>query len=369
MGKYIYEQTGWPSFQWDEALISTRLAAIRHRQGRLVGKMEALGFTLRQEAILSAITEDVLKSSEIEGELLDREQVRSSVARHLGMDIGGLAASDLNVEGVVEMMIDATQNFDLPLTEKRLRGWHAALFPTGHSGMKTITVGGWRDDSAEPMQVVSGPIGKERIHFVAPPAGTVGQEMGQFLKWLNSDPAIDHVTKAGIAHLWFVTIHPFDDGNGRIARAITDMELARSENSSQRFYSMSSQIRAERKDYYQMLETSQKGGLDISEWLMWFLACLERAFDGSEEILAIVIAKARFWETYSNQTFNDRQRKILNRVLDGFEGKLTSSKWAKLGKCSQDTASRDIADLISRGVLIKNPGGGRSTSYSLVGTD
>ena len=329
--------------------------------------MEGLGFQLRVEAVLNTLTEDVLKSSEIEGEKLDRDQVRSSIARRLGLDIGGLTPADRNVEGVVEMMLDATQGYDRPLTAKRLFDWHAALFPTGRSGMSKIRVGAWRDDKTGPMQVVSGVIGNERIHYEAPVAERLRDEMKKFLEWFEKDGSTDLVLKSGVAHLWFVTIHPFDDGNGRIARAIADMVLALSEHSPQRFYSMSAQIRQERKAYYDILEATQKGDLDITRWLDWFLDCLGRAFDRAETILATVLNKARFWERYATTEFNDRQRDIVNRLLNGFEGKLTSSKWAKLAKCSHDTALRDIEDLIRKKVLVKDAAGGRSTSYYLVG--
>ena len=291
--------------------------------------------------------------------------MRSSIARRLGIDVAGLVVAERNVEGVVEMMLDATQNFAHPLTEDRLFAWHAALFPTGRSGMSKIVVGGWRDDSSGPMQVVSGPMGREKVHFEAPAAARIPQEMTNFLAWMNENKQIDPVLAAGIAHLWFVTIHPFEDGNGRIARAIADLALARSEGSAQRFYSMSSQIRAERNRYYDMLESTQRGDLDITLWLLWFLECLDRAFDRAEVTLSAVLTKARFWEMFKDRPLNDRQRLVLNRVLDGFEGKLTSSKWAKLAKCSQDTATRDIDDLIRKGILARGPAGGRSTSYDL----
>jgi Fic family protein len=362
---YIHELKDWPGFRWDEGRVARRLAPVRHRQGRLTGRMEALGFPLRAEAVLTTLTEDVLTSSEIEGEILDRNQVRSSIARRLGLDIGALTPADRNVEGVVEMMLDATQKFAEPLTGERLFAWHASLFPTGRSGMARIIVGAWRDDATGPMRVVSGPAGRERIHYRAPAAPCLDGEMSAFLKWFDANGALDPVLKAGLAHLWFVTIHPFDDGNGRIARAIADLALARSEQSPQRFYSMSAQIRAERKAYYDILEATQKGGLDITAWLEWFLACLDRAIEGAEHTLSNVLDKARFWEAIRDQNFNDRQRAMINRLLDGFEGKLTSSKWAKLSKCSPDTALRDITDLIGRGILVRDPGGGRSTSYSL----
>jgi Fic family protein len=328
--------------------------------------MEAIGFKLRAEAALETLTEDVIKSSEIEGEMLDKDQVRSSIARRLGMDIGALTPADRNVEGVVEMMLDATQKFAEPLTTERLFGWHASLFPTGRSGMTKITVGGWRDDKTGPMQVVSGPMSHERVHYEAPAADRLTPEMKSFLDWFDRNEPADLVLKAGVAHLWFVTIHPFDDGNGRIARAIADLTLARSEKSAQRFYSMSAQIREERKAYYDILEATQKGDLDITPWLEWFLGCLDRAFDSAETILASVMKKARFWESHRDQSFNDRQRLVINRLLNGFEGKLTNSKYAKLTKCSPDTALRDIDDLVKRRVLVRDAAGGRSTSYSLV---
>ena len=362
---YIHDLNGWPGFRWDDGLLAQRLAPVRHRQGRLIGRMEALGFDLRAEAVLTTLTEDVLKSSEIEGEILVKEQVRSSIARRLGMDIGALDPADRHVEGVVEMMLDATQKYAEPLTAERLFAWHAALFPTGRSGMTKIVVGAWRDENSGPMQVVSGPIGRERVHYEAPTAGRLNAEMSVFLQWLAEDAQLEPVLKAAIAHLWFVTIHPFEDGNGRIARAIADMALARSEQSPQRFYSMSAQIRLERKAYYDILEATQKGDLDITAWLEWFLRCLDRAIDGAEDLLSGVLHKAYFWEAIKDQPLNARQRTVLNRLLDGFEGKLTSSKWAKLTKSSPDTALRDITNLVERGVLVRDGAGGRSTSYSL----
>jgi Fic family protein len=361
---YIYEQADWPNLRWNDEQLAQPLAAVRHRQGRLIGHMEALGFPLREEAVLQALTEDVIKSSEIEGEALDRDQVRSSIARRLGMDIGGLVQADRNVEGVVEMMLDATQNYAAPLTTERLHDWHAALFPTGRSGISRITVGAWRTGTEGPMQVVSGPIGRERVHYEAPEATRLDAEMARFLEWFESAQP-DPVLKAGVAHLWFVTIHPFDDGNGRIARAIADLALARAEGTAQRFYSMSAQIRNERNAYYNMLESTQKGETDITHWLLWFIGCLDRAFDGAETILASVMRKARFWESVATQPLNERQRKVINRLLDGFEGKLTNAKWAAVAKTSPDTALRDINDLVRRGILSKEPGGGRSTSYAL----
>jgi Fic family protein len=330
-----------------------------------MGRMEALGFSLQKEATLQTLTQDVIKSSEIEGEILDPDQVRSSIARRLGMDIGGLTQAERNVEGVVTMMLDATQNYSAPLTVERLFGWHASLFPVGYSGLSRIEVGKWRNDLRGPMQVVSGALGHEHVHFEAPKAEFVEEEMEAFLAWFNRSDDRDPVVRAGIAHLWFVTIHPFDDGNGRIARAITDMALARSENSAQRFYSMSAQIRIERTTYYNLLEQAQKDGLDITRWLEWFVSCLNRAFDETEKTLTAVLRKARFWETHRDAPLNERQRLMVNKLLDGFDGKLTSSKWAKITKSSPDTALRDIVDLVGKKVLVKDSGGGRSTSYSL----
>jgi len=346
--------------------LASPLAEIRHRQGRLLGRMEGLGFSLRKQAELETLTLDVLKTSEIEGEKLNADQVRSSIARRLGVEIAGTVPADRHVEGVVEMMLDATQNFAKPISKERLFDWHAALFPTGRSGMQKIVVAGWRDDSKGPMQVVSGPSGKEHVHYEAPAAARLDREMSQFLEWTNASDNLDPVLRAALAHLWFVTIHPFDDGNGRIARAIADLFLARSEKSAQRFYSMSAQIGQERNEYYEILERTQKGTLDITPWMEWFLQCLGRAFDGTEITLAAVLRKARFWEKYSREPMNDRQRLVLNKLLDGFEGKLTTVKWATLTKSSHDTALRDIQNLIDRGILAKDPGGGRSTTYSLL---
>ena len=362
---YIHERKDWPDFHWDIEKLAEPLASVRYRQGGLIGQMKGLGFRLQQEAVLETLTKDVLKTSEIEGEKLDAEQVRSSVARRLGLDIGGLKPADRNVEGVVEMMLDATGHYDRPLTDERLFGWHAALFPTGRSGITKIKTGAWRDENAGPMQVVSGAVGREKVHFEAPKANRLKKEMATFLKWFESSDAIDPVLKAGLAHLWFVTIHPFEDGNGRIARAIADMALARSEHSSQRFYSMSAQIKLEHKEYYGILEATQKGTVDVTGWMLWFLDCLGSAIDGAHLTLKAVIDKARFWDRIKDAPLNDRQRSVINRLLDGFEGKLTSSKYAKLTKCSQDTAHRDIQALVERRILVQNPEGGRSTSYSL----
>lgn len=363
---YIWEKPDWPTLTWRDASIATQLASVRHDQGRLIGRMEALGFKLREEAVLQTLTQDVLKTSEIEGEALDATQVRSSLARRLGIDIGALPPTDRNIEGIVEVMLDATRNYTAPLTTERLFGWHAALFPTGRSGMTRIRVGDWRDDSTGPMQVVSGPYGRERVHFSAPPATKVAAEMEAFLAWFNAPLSTDPVIKAALAHLWFVTVHPFEDGNGRIARAIADLALARSEASPQRFYSMSAQIRVERTAYYDQLERTQKGATDITGWILWFLECLGRAIHGADRVLAAVIAKAEFWERAGALALNERQIRMLNRLLDGFEGKMTSSKWATIAKCSQDTANRDIATLIDFGLMQKGEGGGRSTHYEVV---
>ena len=362
---YVHERPDWPRLTWDSALLADSLAFVRHRQGRLVGHLEALGFPLQQEALLQTLTADVLKTSEIEGEQLDTAQVRSSLARRLGIEIGALKPADRSVEGVVEMMLDATRRYDQPLDAERLYGWHASLFPSGRSGMTRISAGAWRDRRSGPMQVVSGPVGREHIHYVAPDAGRVADEMTAFLAWFNAGSSMDPVLKAALAHFWFVTIHPFDDGNGRIARAIADLTLARSENSPQRFYSMSAQIRQERNAYYDILERTQQGSLDVTPWMQWFLGCLGRAIDGAQTALAGVLAKARFWESVAGVSLNDRQRLVLNRLLDGFDGKLTSSKYATLAKCSQDTALRDILSLVERGILVQSPAGGRSTSYAL----
>ena len=374
MAQYIHELVDWPKFHWDTELLAGKLAQIRHEQGRLLGRMENLGFPLRQEAVLGTLTQDVLKSSEIEGEKLDPETVRSSIARKLGIDIGGLKPVDRDVEGVVEMMLDATRNYGEPLTEERLFAWHGSLFPSGRSGMKRVLTGAWRTDSGGPMQVVSGPLGRRKVHFEAPAAARLDGEMGAFLNWFNAGGTgrtgdLDWVMKAALGHLWFVTIHPFEDGNGRIARAIADMALARSENSSQRFYSMSAQIRLERAAYYAALERAQKGTMDATGWVEWFLDCLGHAIEGAQTTLACVLGKARFWESMAEKPLNSRQRMVLNLLLDGMEGKLTSSKWTRLAKCSQDTAARDMQALVELGVLVRNPEGGRSTSYSLISRD
>ncbi len=360
--RYIHQEADWPNFRWEPEGLVEPLAAMRHRQGRLVGRMSALGFDFRQEAVLGTLTEDVVKSSEIEGEVLEVEQVRSSVARRLGMDTGGLLHVDRNVEGIVELMLDATEHYDQPLTEDRLFDWHASLFPTGRNNTGRIEVGCWRTG---PMEVVSGAIGRERVHFEAPSEKRVAEEMQAFLGWFNAPADTDEVLKAGLAHLWFVTVHPFDDGNGRIVRAIADMALARSEGSPQRFYSTSSQIMKERHAYYDVLERTQQGTMDVSEWMHWFVGCLGRAIDGTETTLAAVLTKARFWERVRGISINERQRTAVNHLLDDFGSRLTTSQWARMTRCSQDTALRDITDLMERGLLVRNPEGGRSTSYAL----
>jgi Fic family protein len=362
---YIHERSEWPNFKWIQESLAETLAAVRHSQGRLAGHMEALGFNLRQEANLQTLTTNVLKSSEIEGEKLDADQVRSSIARRLGLAIAALKPSDRNVDGIVEMMLDATQNFGEPLTRKRLFSWHAALFPAARHGLNQVNVMSWRDDSTGPMQVVSGPIGSEQVYFEAPAATRLPEEMRTFVSWFNTNAGVDPVLKAALAHLWFVTIHPFDDGNGRVARAIADMALARSENSAQRFYSMSAQIRLERNAYYAILEQTQKGSMNITPWMEWFLGCLGRAIGNAQNTLAAVLGKARFWNAVAGVELNSRQRLVCNRLLDGFVGNLTTSKYAKLAKCSHDTALRDILPLVERGILLRNPAGGRSTTYAL----
>lgn len=365
MKVYIYQNSDWPDFKWDSKVIISSLAKVRHLQGKLVGKMEALGFKLRNEAVLETLTLEVIKSSEIEGQILNLHQVRSSIARRLGIDISGLVPSDRYVDGIVEMMFDATQNFATSMTADRLFGWHSSLFPSGRSGMYKIITGNWRDDSTGPMQVVSGAMGKEKVHYQAPPATSIRKEMKIFLKWFNKEPEIDLIIKSALAHLWFLTIHPFEDGNGRIARALSEMMLTRSDGFSQRFYSMSAQIRSERKGYYNILEKTQKGDLEITNWLIWYLKCLENALDSSEAVLSKVLYKHMFWTKFAAEVLNNRQILLINKLLDDFTGQLTTSKWAKIAKCSQDTALRDIQDLVNKKMLQKNLSGGRSTSYNL----
>lgn len=366
MTQYIYQLKDWPRFTWKLEKLIQLLAKLHHHQGLLIGRMETLGFILQKEASLDTLTLDVVKNSEIENEFLDPDQVRSSIARHLGMDIAALIPSDRNVDGVVEMMLDAIIHCDKPLTEKRLFTWHKNLFPTKMSGMQEIIVANWRNDKKGPMQVVSGPIGREKVHYQAPPAKKLKKEMKAFLTWFNDNQPLDPILKAGIAHLWFVTIHPFADGNGRIARTLSDMLLARADACTQRFYSMSAQIRLERSAYYDVLEKTQKNSLDITDWLAWFLDCLEHSLKSAETNLAKILMRANFWKTHQEEIpFNERQKIMLNKLFHDFYGTLTSSKWAKITKCSQDTALRDIQDLIDRNILIKETGGGRSTSYKL----
>jgi len=366
MSSYIHQRSAWPAFTYDLHGLMPVLTRARHRQGLLLGMLDSLGFFLKEQTSLQNLTLEIVSSSDIEGEFLNPDQVRSSIARRLGLNVGGLIPSDKNVDGIVEMMLDATQRFDQPLTKERLFGWHASLFPTGYSGIHKIIVGGWRDNLKEdPMQVVSGAMGRETVHFQAPDSDKLELEMQRFLEWFNKEQHLDPVLKAGIAHLWFVTIHPFDDGNGRIARTIADMLLTRADGTPLRFYSMSSQIKLERKEYYQILESTQKDDLDITAWLEWFLNCLNRSIIASGLTLAVVFGKTRFWEKHEGIAVNERQRLMLNKLLDGFNGKLTSSKWATIAKCSQDTAVRDVQDLITKGILEKEAGGGRSTSYRL----
>ncbi len=362
---YIYEHQNWPEFKWESETILPLISAVRYQQGIIVGKMGALGFELKNQANLEMLTLDILKTTEIEGELLNPEEVRSSIARRLGLEISGLVTSDRTVDGVVDMMLDATRNFSEELNKDRLFSWHNSLFAAGYSGINKIIIADWRDDATGPMQVVSGPIGKEKVHYRAPAAEKCDQEMQLFFAWFNNNQDIDLVLKAGLAHLWYITIHPFDDGNGRIARAITDMVLAQSDRQLYRFYSMSTQIRKERMKYYEILEKTQKGSLDITEWLEWFLNCLLNSLEASETILGKVIFTHNFWLQHATKIDNDRQRKVLNLLLDGFDGKLNTSKWAKICKCSQDTALRDIKDLMNKQVIYKLPGGGRSTSYDI----
>lgn len=365
MTEFIYQQPEWPHFTWQHARLETLLAQVRHQQGRLLGRMEGLGFGLRNEAVLESLTLEALKSSEIEGELLPLPEVRSSLARRLGVDVAGLVPTGPRVEGVVEMLLDATQRVSEPLTAERLAGWQAALFPSGRSGLYRVRTGAWRLDATGPMQVLSGPAGRELVHFQAPPAASLAVEMPRLLAWFNAPDALDPVLKAALAHLWFITLHPFEDGNGRVARALTDLQLARAEGGAPRFYSMSAQIQRERAAYYAVLERTQRGELDVTAWLQWFLTCLGRALTAAEATLSSVLAKARFWERHATTTFNQRQHLLLSRLLDGFEGKLTSSKWAKMAKCSQDTALRDLTALVEQGILVREAAGGRSTSYQL----
>ena len=366
---YIWQAADWPNWRYDLSALTGVLTEVSRAQGLLLGRLADVGMALRDQASLGALTEDVLKTSEIEGEVLNAASVRSSIARRLGVDIGALTPVDRHVEGVVEMVLDATSHGADPLTAERLFGWHAALFPTGYSGMNKIAIGQWRDDADGPMQVVSGPVGRRKVHFQAPPATVLSSEVARFLTWANDQTEVPALIKAGLAHLWFVTLHPFDDGNGRIARAVGDLFLARADGSPQRFYSLSAQIQRERNDYYEVLERTQKGTLDVTDWLLWFLGTLGRAIASAQTTLDAVLVKARFWQRWAGLPLNERQVKMLNRLLDGFDGKLTSSKWAAIAKCSPDTALRDITQLLELGVLQKTPGGGRSTGYELADSD
>lgn len=362
---YLYQRPDWPQWRWDAATLAAPLAQVHRAQGHLAGRMAELGLAQRDQAALQALTQEVITTSAIEGETLNLDAVRSSIARRLGVDIGALAPADRHVDGVVDMVLDATQHYAQPLTPKRLFGWHGALFPTGYSGRLRIQVGAWRNDAAGPMQVVSGPVGREKVHYEAPPARALPHETTAFLDWFNAPVVGDALIHAGLAHLWLVTLHPFDDGNGRISRAVGDMALARAEGSAQRYYSLSAQIQRERKTYYDQLETTQRGPLDVTPWLDWFLACLLRAVQGADELLAGVLDKAQFWQRWAGISMNERQTLVLNRVLDGMEGKLTNAKWAAIAKCSPDTALRDINGLLALGVLGKLEGGGRNTAYTL----
>lgn len=366
---YLWQRPDWPQWRFDAAALAAPLAEVHRAQGHLAGRMADLGLPQRDQATLQVLTQEVITTSAIEGERLDLDAVRSSVARKLGLDIGALAPSDRHVDGVVDVVLDATRHFDQPLTAERLFGWHAALFPTGYSGRTRIIVAAWRTDASGPMQVVSGQniddMGREKVHFEAPPAATLPAQTQAFFDWFEAAPVGDAIIKAGLAHLWLVTLHPFDDGNGRLSRAVGDMALARAEGAHQRFYSFSAQIQRERKDYYDQLEATQKGPLDVTPWLHWFLGCLLRAVQGADATLAGVLDKAQFWQRWAGTPMNARQTQVLNRVLDGMEGKLTNAKWAATGKCSADTALRDINDLLERGVLRRLQGGGRSIGYEL----
>ena len=359
---YLHERENWWKFTYDSDKVMTELGKVRAKQGLMLGRMSSLGFDFQEDALLSTLSQELVSSSEIEGETLDRQQVRSSIARRLGIETVGMVGASRYVEGVVEMLLDATQRYADPLTNERLYGWHNVLFPSGMSGLYKIEVARYRSGE---MQVVSGAMGKEKVHYEAPKPERVPQEMERFIGWINAEVEMDEVVKAAIAHLWFVTIHPFDDGNGRIARALTDMMLARSERTSKRFYSMSAEIKLMRSEYYEVLERTQRGDGDITEWLLWFFRCFDAALDSTEESLSAVLAKARYWEHFAKEEVNERQRKLINLQFDGFFGKLTSGKWAKIGKCSSDTALNDIKDLLNKGMLIKNGEGGRSTNYSL----
>ena len=360
---YLHQRKNWWEFQYDKGAVMNKLGPVRAAQGLMLGRMASLGFDFQGEAILATMSLELVRSCEIEGETLNLNEVRSSIARRLGINAAGLAPASRYVDGIVEMLMDATQRYDEPLSDERLFGWHNVLFPTGRSGLYSIEVGKYRSGE---MQVVSGPMGYEKVHYEAPEPGRIPEEMRRFIDWVNTENALDAVLKAGIAHIWFVSIHPFDDGNGRITRALTDMLLARSEKSSKRFYSMSNEMKLQQNEYYDILERTQKGDGDITEWILWFLDCFGKALSSTEDTLSAVLAKSRFWEAHRNVAVNERQRKIINMQFDGFFGKLTTGKWAKIGKCSTDTALNDIRDLVSKGMLKRNGEGGRSTNYSLV---
>jgi len=362
---HIWQSPNWPLWHYDLTVLAGPLAEVSRGQGLLLGRLADSGLAARDQASLAALTEDVVKTSEIEGENLDVDSVRSSIAHRLGIDIGAIAAVDRSVDGVVDMVLDATRRYDVPLTSERLFGWHAALFPTGYSGLTRIRVGDWRNDTAGPMQVVSGPLQRRRVHFEAPPAAALNSDMARFLDWVNDETPEPPLLKAGLAHLYFVTLHPFDDGNGRIGRAIGDLLLARADGGPQRFYSLSAQIQRERRDYYEILERTQRGTMDVTGWLAWFLGTLHRAVDSAHHTLDAVLGKSRFWQRWAGTPMNERQVKLLNLLLGDFKGKLTSSKWGAIAKCSPDTALRDINELISLKVLRKARGGGRSTAYEL----
>lgn len=362
---YLHHIKDWPNFTWDNDKLLPHVSKVRNLQGRLIGRMEGMGFELREEAVLETLTEDIVRTSEIEGEILNPLEVRSSVARRLGMDISGLPNASQDVEGVVEMMLDATQEYNEAITKDRLCGWHAALFPTGRSGMYKITVGDWRGDKGGPMQIVSGPIGREKVHYIAPEATRLEDEMNRFLQWFNTDTSMEAVIKSAIAHLWFVSIHPFDDGNGRIARAIADNQLARADRTNQRFYSMSAQLLKSKNGYYDILESTQKGSMDVSQWLVWYFERLTEALEATGEALSKILVKAKFWELHRTTQFNERQVEMINTLQGDFIGKLHSSKWAKMTKVHRDTALRDIQDLIEKGVLLDSGESGRSTNYVL----
>lgn len=365
LATYIYELHNWPQFRWDDTALAERLDAVRFRQGRVAGRVDGLGFDLRREAGFDVVVSEVIRSSEIEGEKLNEAEVRSSVARQLGMDIGGLPPASRHVEGVVEMVLDATQQYADPLTPPRLCGWQASLFPTGYSGMCQVRTGAWRDDSTGPLQVVSGPLGKQRVHFQAPASSKVDGEMAAFLDWFDGTHPTNPIVKALLAHLWFLTIHPFDDGNGRIGRAILDMSLARAEGTALRYYSPSNQILNERNGYYRVLEATHRGTLDVTEYLAWFLEVIDKSLATAESTLDEVLVRSKFWQAHAATALNERQRKVLFRFLNGFEEKLTNAKWSKLAKCSHDTALRDLSDLVAKGILVKSVESGRGTSYML----